>query len=107
MDFYKYSCCPDKTILHVFFVNSTHLSITSSRFCVRSTERLFDGENEAGRAKAVDHADLMQMCWLLSLKQSEPEDMIITISAENVVSMFAGGDARDLILQTESHSTID
>ena len=36
--------------------------------------------------KAVDRADMMQMCWPLSLKQSEPEDMII--SAENVVSIF-------------------
>ena len=37
--------------------------------------------------KAIDRADMMQMCWPLSLNQSEPGDMII--SAENVVSMFA------------------
>ena len=43
-----------------------------------------------GRVKAVDHADMMQMCWPLSPKQSEPEDMII--SAKNVVSMLAEED---------------
>ena len=32
--------------------------------------------------KAVDRADMIQVCWPLSLKQPELEDMII--SAENV-----------------------
>ena len=50
------------------------------------TERLFEG-TRTGRVEAVDRADMMQMRWPLSLKQSELEDMII--SAENVVSMSA------------------
>ena len=37
--------------------------------------------------KVVDRGDMMQMCWPLSLKQSEMENMII--SAEKVPSMFA------------------